>query len=264
LKDIDEWCDFIGSFVISYVNNIRILSHEKYLGDKERLGDDWHFGLITLADSDAVFPSSIKTNTSREILRPENLPGYDVLSSMRAQKIQIQPSTTAFKRTFDRLSDGLLKNLDWSNICVAGGIVLGTLLAVDAAPSIVEQWAASDIDVYVYGLGPAAANAKLEHLFSTFRANLPAGTPTLVVRNSKTVTFYSRYPLRRVQVVLKLVKSPKAVLLNFDLDVCAMGWDGTELWMLPRAARALESTSASNISSFTYESWSQRGSTCSL
>lgn len=183
---------------------------------------------------------------------------------MRAQKIQIQPSTTAFKRTFDRLSDGLLKNLDWSNICVAGGIVLGTLLAVDAAPSIVEQWAASDIDVYVYGLGPAAANAKLEHLFSIFRVNLPAGTPTLVVRNSKTVTFYSRYPLRRIQVVLKLVKSPKAVLLNFDLDVCAMGWDGTELWMLPRAARALESTSASNISSFTYESWSQRGSTCSL
>jgi hypothetical protein len=99
--------------------------------------------------------------------------------------------------------------------------------------------------VYVYGLGPAAANAKLEHLFSTFRANLPAGTPTLVVRNSKTVTFYSRYPLRRVQVVLKLVKSPKAVLLNFDLDVCAMGWDGIELWMLPRAARALESTAAS-------------------
>ncbi|KAJ6505774.1 hypothetical protein C8R47DRAFT_1315955 [Mycena vitilis] len=223
-KDIDEW----------------IISHEKYLGDSERLGEDWHFGLITPGHADTVFPSSTQTGTSRTIVRPTSLPGYEVLSSKRAQKIQIQPSTNAFKRTFDRLSDGLLKNLNWSNIIVAGGIILGTLLAVDGASSITEQWAASDLDVYVYGLGPAAANAKLEHLFATFRANLPAGTPTLVVRNSKTITFYSRYPLRRIQVVLKLVKSPRAVLLNFDLDVCAMGWDGSEVWMLPRAARALE------------------------
>ncbi|KAJ7159751.1 hypothetical protein C8R46DRAFT_1194970 [Mycena filopes] len=210
LKDIDEW----------------IIAHEKYLGDNERLGDDWHFGLVTLADSDAVFPSSTKTKASRTI-RPR-------------PKIEIQPSTAAFKSTFDRLSDGLLKGLDWNNVFIAGGIILGTLLAVETQPDIPAQWAASDIDIYLYGLGPEAANAKLEHLFKTFRTNLPRGTPTLVVRNSKTVTFYSRYPLRRMQVVLKLVKSPRAVLLNFDLDVCAMGWNDSELWMLPRAARALE------------------------
>ncbi|KAJ7473946.1 hypothetical protein FB451DRAFT_1466358 [Mycena latifolia] len=224
VKDIDEW----------------IISHEKCLADGERLGDDWHRGLITLADSDAVFPSSTKTHAARTIVRPTSLPGYELLSNARAPKIEIQPSTAAFKRTFERLSDGLLKDLDWSNVFVAGGIVLGTLLALDTAPDVSKQWAASDIDVYIHGLTPKEANAKLEHLFTTFRANLPPGTPTLVVRNSKTVTFYSRYPLRRVQVVLKLVRSPKAVLLNFDLDVCAMGWDGSEFWMLPRAARALE------------------------
>ncbi|KAF9018765.1 hypothetical protein BDP27DRAFT_1355325 [Rhodocollybia butyracea] len=48
------------------------------------------------------------------------------------------------------------------------------------------------------------------------------------------------WPKRRVQIVLKLVKSPREVLLNFDLDVCATGWDGTEVWMLPRFVRALE------------------------
>ncbi|KAJ7611561.1 hypothetical protein DFH06DRAFT_1244477 [Mycena polygramma] len=190
-KDIDEW----------------ILSHERILGERERVGDDWRFGLISLAHADAVFPSSIKTASSRTIVRPTSLPGYKVLSTARAEKIEIQPSTAAFRHRFDRFTGGLLKNLDWSNIFVAGGI---------------------------------AANAKLEHLFATFRANLPRSAPTFVVRNSKTVTFYSRYPIRRIQVVLKLVKSPKAVLLNFDLDVCAMGWDGIEFWMLPRAARALE------------------------
>ncbi|KAJ7128823.1 hypothetical protein C8R43DRAFT_1074699 [Mycena crocata] len=225
IKDIDEW----------------ILSHEKYLGDSERLSDDWHRGLVTLADSDAVFPSSTKTDYARTIVRPTTLPGYSVLDSARAPKIDIQPSTPAFKRTFDDLSDGLLRNLDWNNIIVAGGIVLGTLLSLDTAPvDLSDQWDSSDIDVYVYGLGPKAANAKLQHLFETFKANLPVGTPALVVRNAKTVTFYASYPIRRVQVVLKLVRSPRAVLLNFDLDVCAMGWDGSELWMLPRAARALE------------------------
>ncbi|KAJ7016223.1 hypothetical protein C8F04DRAFT_1347966 [Mycena alexandri] len=204
VKDIDEW----------------IISHEKYLGDGERLGDDWHFGLVTLADSDAVFPTSMKTNASRTIVRPTNLPGYQILGSTRASQIEIQPSTADFKRTFHRLSDGLLKGLDWSNVFIAGGIILGTLLAADTQPDIQNQWAASDIDVYLYGLGPEAANAKLDHLFKTFRANLPEGTPTLVVRNSKTVTFYSRYPLRRVQVVLELVRLPRVVLLNFDLDVC--------------------------------------------
>ncbi|KAJ7098262.1 hypothetical protein C8R44DRAFT_357130 [Mycena epipterygia] len=135
------------------------------------------------------------------------------------------------------MSDGLLKNLNWSNLFVAGGIVLGSLLSVDTPD---PRWKSSDIDIYVYGLTPDEANEKIKHLFETFRTNLPAGTPTLVVRNCTTITFYARYPLRRIQIVLKLGESPKSVLLNFDLDVCAMGWDGTTLWMLPRAARALE------------------------
>lgn len=58
----------------------------------------------------------------------------------------------------------------------------------------------------------------------------------------------SRYPIRRLQVVLKLVHNPLQVLLNFDLDQCAMGFDGEELYMLPRAARAIESTYRNPIS----------------
>ncbi|KAJ7447582.1 hypothetical protein B0H11DRAFT_2082665 [Mycena galericulata] len=221
-EDIDEW----------------LLAHEKGLGDSERLGDDWRRGLVTFADCDVIFPTSVKTSRARSITRPSDLPGYKILDSLRSGTIDIQPSVAAFRDTFDRMSDGLLKGLDWNNVIVAGGIVLGVLLSIDAGSA--EQWKASDIDIYIYGLNPVQANAKLRELFATFKANLPAGSPTLIVRNSKTVTFYSRYPLRRIQVVLKLVKSPRAVLLNFDLDICAMCWDGNELWMLPRAARALE------------------------
>ncbi|KAK7065054.1 hypothetical protein R3P38DRAFT_65092 [Favolaschia claudopus] len=220
--DIDEW----------------ILIHEKYLADDERLGDQWQSGLITLDDAQDVFPTSVLSCEHRKITRPNDLPGYKLLDNLRAATVEIQPSLAAFRDSFERLSDGLLKNLNWDNVLVAGGIVLGTLIAVDAAAG--APWKSSDIDVYIYDLGPKEANAKIQHIFSTFQANLPPNTPTFVVRNSKTITFYASYPLRRIQVVLKLVKSPRAVLLNFDLDICAMGWDGSDFWMLPRAARALE------------------------
>lgn len=37
-----------------------------------------------------------------------------------------------------------------------------------------------------------------------------------------------------------MVASAAEVLLNFDLDPCAICWNGKEVLMLPRAARALE------------------------
>ncbi|KAJ7034702.1 hypothetical protein C8F04DRAFT_1100699 [Mycena alexandri] len=224
IESIDEW----------------ILSNEKWLRDK---GGKWQDGLVTLSQADSVFPNSLASPAGRTIQRPDSLPGHEIICAAREPHITIQPSVKAFKNTFARISDGLLKNLNWNNILVAGGIVLGTLLSVDlpdGQPHTDPRWKSSDIDIYIYGLSADEANQKVEHIFKTFCANLPPGTPRLVVRNCTTITLYARYPLRRIQIVLKLVKSPKTVLLNFDLDICAMGWDGHTIWMLPRAARALE------------------------
>ncbi|KAF8311766.1 hypothetical protein DL93DRAFT_2168872 [Clavulina sp. PMI_390] len=141
---------------------------------------------------------------------------------------------------FNIITNGLLNGLDWSNIFLAGGIVLSTLLCTSEAD--IDKYISSDIDVYIHGLDPVAANKKIQHIFDVWKSNLPPSCreKTLVVRNSRTITFFSEYPVKRVQVVLKLVRNPKEVLLNFDLDICAMGYDGTSLKMLPRAARALE------------------------
>ncbi|KAJ7235624.1 hypothetical protein B0H12DRAFT_1141370 [Mycena haematopus] len=220
-NNIDEW----------------ILGNEKWLLDADP--QEWQHGLVTLDDAERVFPEYLLTKSERLIRRPDDLQGFSILSLASPQWIGIQPSTVAFKKKFSRMSDRLLENLDWSNLLVAGGIVLGSLMA----DSSHGHWSSSDIDLYVYGLSSADANKKICHVFDTFCANLPAGTRTFVVRNSKTITFYAKYPLRRLQIVLKLLKSPREVLLNFDLDICAMGWDGSTVWMLPRAARALETGS---------------------
>lgn len=40
-------------------------------------------------------------------------------------------------------------------------------------------------------------------------------------------------------MVLWLYGSPAAVLLGFDVDCCAIGYDGRRLWPLPRTVRAI-------------------------
>ncbi|KAJ7165237.1 hypothetical protein C8R46DRAFT_900610 [Mycena filopes] len=216
----------------------RIIRNERWI--RSRQHPCWQHGLVALADADIAFPNSILTDSARIITRLDSLPGFNVLDQHREEQLRIQPSTDAYKKTFEIMSHGLLQNIDWQNIMVAGGIVLGTLITVGHSARA-TRWISSDIDLYIYGLSPTDANRRIHHIFDVVRSNLPQHMRTLVVRNSKTVTIYAEYPLRRIQIVLKLAKTPRDVLLNFDLDICAMGWDGNEVWMLPRAARAIES-----------------------
>ena len=60
------------------------------------------------------------------------------------------------------------------------------------------------------------------------------------MKNAKTINLLTSYPNRRIQIVLKLLSSPTDILLNFDLDACAIGFDGSHVLMLPRCARAIE------------------------
>jgi hypothetical protein len=225
--DVDDW----------------ILQNEDWL--RQRLYDpklDWKVGLVTLDNCDDVFFSSKSFPSFRRLAR-NSVDGWKCLDAKRSASISIQPNTKSFRQKFEEMTLGQLKGLDWSNIFVAGGIVVGSLLCTEdsSSESTKEQWKSSDIDIYIYGLDPVQAYQKIEHLFSIFENNLPEGQPILVVRNSKTISFISNFPRRRFQIILKIVKNPTEVLLNFDLDICAMGFDGENMFMLPRAARALES-----------------------
>ncbi|KAK0543913.1 hypothetical protein OC845_005879 [Tilletia horrida] len=142
------------------------------------------------------------------------------------------------------MTRGILKGLDWNHVMIAGGLPLAVLTSVTDEQAAVYQ--GSDIDLYLYGLGPEQATAKLQEIEKVFKANLPTNETTgekmkyAVLRNSQTVTFVPEvYPNRRLQVVLKLCPNPMAVLLNFDLDQVGVAYDGAEVWMLPRTARAI-------------------------
>ncbi|KAI5814127.1 hypothetical protein BZA77DRAFT_319653 [Pyronema omphalodes] len=189
--------------------------------------------LVKLNQGDLVWPGSQIMEGKRVITR--KLPPREVITvfdECRKKTVRVLPDDMAFSAAWKVATGGLLEGMDWSNIVVAGGICLGILTG--------EVETLSDIDIFIHGLTAKQANEKIKHIFETWSRNLgPLGQP-FIFRNAKTITFIGRYPERQIQIVLKLCPTIADVLLKFDLDQCAIGWNGSEVFMLPRAARALE------------------------
>lgn len=113
--------------------------------------------------------------------------GRTILDMRRANAIELQSNISGFVDAFSALTGGLLKGIEWNNVFVAGGIVLGALLSTDLAKDV-DKYKNSDIDLYIYGLGPVEANAKVAHIYEKWRSNLPKGAESRVLRNSRTIT----------------------------------------------------------------------------
>ncbi|RIA83139.1 hypothetical protein C1645_699703 [Glomus cerebriforme] len=58
-------------------------------------------------------------------------------------------------------------------------------------------------------------------------------------RSKHCVTILSQYPYRHIQIVLRLYNSPSEILTGFDVDCCSVGYDGENVWALPRAHQAI-------------------------
>jgi hypothetical protein len=124
----------------------------------------------------------------------------------------------------------------------------------------------SDIDIFLYALSEDAAEDKIRELTKVFQNNLrkenllrygdfepykswrmrnvseedtPKENDILVMRTKQAITFHFMYPIRPIQIILRIYKSPAEVLMGFDLDCCCIGYDGSQVWALPRARRAI-------------------------
>ncbi|TGZ76316.1 hypothetical protein EX30DRAFT_375585 [Ascodesmis nigricans] len=204
---------------------------------------EWREWVVSLDDAECVWPESALEETEEgkvRVLKRKMPPRehYAVLDARREKEVRVHASTAGFEARFNNMTGGVLKGLDWRNVLVAGGLPLACLTCVQ--DSEMRRFVKSDIDVYIYGLTPEEGMKKAQEIWDVWSRNVGEEKEKMVVRNAKTFTFISEYPIRRVQIILKLTPSPAGVLLNFDLDQCAVGWNGSEVLMLPRCARALE------------------------
>ena len=146
----------------------------------------------------------------------------------------------AFWQTLDRVTQGILRGLDWSNVILAGDMVLKILLHTDPSKDDEDLNESILLDLYIHGLDQQSANQKAEQIYETWNTNLSGWTERILVKTSRTLSYRAKPPHRAIRITLKLYPSPTEVLLDFDLDPNAVAYDGSSIFMLPRCARALE------------------------
>ncbi|KAJ5982513.1 hypothetical protein N7451_012613 [Penicillium sp. IBT 35674x] len=159
----------------------------------------------------------------------------------------LEPSLEIAKTKFARSTEDILKNLDWSNIVVAGGSVSNSLHyrgSWDLPPD-------ADIDIFLYGLQERDLKEKVLAIWNTicqngahkWAAQDPSGTleepgRELADRTVNVITIFSPHYKRRVQVVLRLYRSISEILVGFDIDGSAVAFNGHQVYASPRAIAA--------------------------
>ena len=154
--------------------------------------------------------------------------------------MQILANSAIFSQAFDRITQRIFKGFDWSNIIVAGDMVLCALLHTDPANDDADDIRNVFLNLYIHGLDRNAANQKIEQIYSTWNDNLPDSAEKILVKTARTLTYRPSHPHPVIQIRLKLYQNPTDVLMGLDLDPCAVAYDGSSVFMLPRCARAIE------------------------
>ncbi|KAK5056680.1 hypothetical protein LTR84_012212 [Exophiala bonariae] len=151
-----------------------------------------------------------------------------------------------FRTNFTIFSESSLTELKWDNVVVAGSAVNTSLLPLNAPYSKSKRALrnyyhdklapASDVDLFLYGLNEEEAVEKIKQIETSVRDSILAETTT--VRTKNAITIVSEYPVRHVQIVLRLYKSISEILTGFDVDSSCVAYDGQHVWASPRAVAA--------------------------
>ncbi|KAL8828173.1 MAG: hypothetical protein Q9170_006714 [Blastenia crenularia] len=210
-----------------------ILVNEQYLRSK-KLASYGNY-LVTLDDLCKLFgpPTDDEFIQLRRKTPPKG--GFEFLNEERHRFVRILSSDSSFIRSFDYVTKGSLKGLNWDRAFVQGEIVLHALLHTDSG-SIADY----GIDLYLYDMTPEEANCKVEEIYNIWSANLGTDSEHAVIKNAKTINFVPKHPHPQVHIILKLLHSPMDSLFRVGLDPYAICFDGSRVFMLPRCARALE------------------------
>ncbi|KAL6855852.1 ankyrin [Trichoderma novae-zelandiae] len=149
---------------------------------------------------------------------------------------------TEFQKNFGVFSESSLAELDWNNVVAAGSSVVNTLLPVptefNATKRKLREYyhekfcPASDVDLFLYGLTHDEAIEKIKQIEQSIRDSILS--EVTVVRTKYAITIASQYPVRHVQVVLRVYKSISEILTGFDIDAAGAAYNGKQVYVAPR------------------------------
>ncbi|KAF4337053.1 ankyrin repeat [Fusarium beomiforme] len=157
------------------------------------------------------------------------------------------PATVAnlaeFQKNFNIFSESSLADLNWSNVVAAGSSVVNCLLPVPKEFNTTKRklreyyhekfCPASDVDLFLYGLNHDQAIEKIKQIEQAIKDALL--NEVTVVRTKYAITIASQYPVRHIQIVLRVYKSVSEILTGFDIDAAGGAYDGKQVYVTPRA-----------------------------
>ncbi|KZV73630.1 ankyrin [Peniophora sp. CONT] len=205
---------------------------------------DPHVGLVDVFNSDCDVLATQARATSDDSEHIFALPADQRRPTGSPALVQ---SLEVFQRNWSVFTEGALSQVDWSNVVVAGGAVQACLAplpegADDSRKALRkrfhegEAYAASDVDLFLYGLDQTQAERKIQQIFDAIRDAVP--WDVTAVRTAHALSIHSQYPYRPIQIVLRLYASPAEVLAGFDVDCCAVAYTPGKVLASPRALAA--------------------------
>jgi hypothetical protein len=144
-----------------------------------------YVGLVDIFDA----PVDIRTTRARVVQNEIDLSDKYLMPLTQSRRRKegtaaMASSLEEFNQNWSIFSEGSLSLLDWNNVIAAGGSVLACLLPVpDASKSSKRTlrkyfhssaFPTSDIDLFLYGLTPEQAEAKIIAIFQGLSMNPPA------------------------------------------------------------------------------------------
>ena len=208
-------------------------------------------GAAAEADAALIPVFNPKATQPSALIRDRDVPelhGAALLFSAEAQETTRYircKSDASFRLRLDAFAGPLFAGLDLTNIVVAGGAIMHVLMLGDSTTEASDEarLGSADVDLFIVADDDASARAAFFRVYAHLKARLAAGNhPTqphlLVLRSRFAVTFYTGYPQRTIQVVLRRHACVADVILGFDVDACQLAYDGQRVWATPSAQRA--------------------------
>ncbi|KAF7291792.1 Ankyrin repeat protein [Mycena chlorophos] len=198
-------------------------------------------------------PDAVRTTRARVVAGEDDRNAKYVMPLPdKVRRKDGEPSMVAdleeFKRNWGVFSEGSLSQLlDWNNVVAAGGAVLACLTPLSTTDKASKRairkhyhttaYPTSDVDLFLWGLTPEQAEAKIVQIYEAVRDSVP--WDVTCIRTKHTVSIHSQYPYRSVQIVLRLYSSPAEVLAGFDIDAPCVLYNGNRVFANPRSIIAM-------------------------
>ncbi|CEI64211.1 hypothetical protein FVEN_g9050 [Fusarium venenatum] len=217
-----------------------------YAQDRQNpLLDDPYLNVVPLFTEDTKFITTRARNLEAE--SEEEKSKYIMALPDEKRRPHDSPATVAdlaeFQKNFNIFSESSLTDLDWSNVVAAGSSVVNCLLPVPKEFNTTKRklreyyhekfCPASDVDLFLYGLTHEQAIEKIKKIERAVKDALL--NEVTVVRTKYAITIASQYPVRHIQIVLRVYKSVSEILTGFDIDAAGGAYNGSQVYVTPRA-----------------------------